>query len=87
MPDPKLPSVEPSSTKPTEQAKEPPPVSPIPKAPPSPPDKNAGRTRCEVYSRVSGYLRPVRSWNEGKQAEFFDRVTYDGEQASLKVDK
>jgi len=34
------------------------------------------RTRCEVYSRVSGYLRPVQQWNEGKQAEFDDRVTF-----------
>lgn len=25
---------------------------------------------CEVYSRVVGYLRPVRQWNEGKQEEF-----------------
>jgi hypothetical protein len=29
--------------------------------------------RCEVYSRVVGYLRPVAQWNEGKQAEFADR--------------
>ena len=38
------------------------------------------RTRCEVYSRVSGYLRPVQQWNEGKQAEFDDRVTFKVEQ-------
>ena len=29
--------------------------------------------RCEVYSRVVGYLRPVAQWNIGKQAEFGDR--------------
>ncbi len=34
------------------------------------------RTRCEVYSRVVGYLRPVGQWNEGKQEEFKDRVTF-----------
>ena len=34
------------------------------------------RTRCEVYSRVVGYLRPVDQWNEGKQAEFYQRKTY-----------
>lgn len=34
------------------------------------------RQRCEVYSRVSGYLRPVNSWNKGKQAEFDDRKEY-----------
>ncbi len=27
-------------------------------------------SQCEVYSRVVGYLRPVSSWNEGKQEEF-----------------
>lgn len=32
--------------------------------------------RCEVYSRVVGYLRPVAQWNEGKQAEFRERKAY-----------
>jgi len=32
--------------------------------------------RCEVYSRVVGYLRPVAQWNEGKQAEFSQRKAY-----------
>lgn len=27
-------------------------------------------SRCEVYSRVVGYLRPVDQWNAGKQSEF-----------------
>ncbi|RPI73051.1 MAG: anaerobic ribonucleoside-triphosphate reductase, partial [Desulfobacteraceae bacterium] len=31
---------------------------------------------CEVYSRVVGYLRPVRQWNAGKKAEFGERRTY-----------
>ncbi len=30
----------------------------------------------EVYSRVVGYLRPVKQWNDGKQAEFAMRKTY-----------
>ncbi|SHK64184.1 ribonucleoside-triphosphate reductase class III catalytic subunit [Desulfatibacillum alkenivorans DSM 16219] len=30
----------------------------------------------EVYSRVVGYLRPVRQWNDGKQAEFSLRKTF-----------
>ncbi|MBI9077994.1 MAG: ribonucleoside triphosphate reductase [Desulfatibacillum sp.] len=30
----------------------------------------------EVYSRVVGYLRPVRQWNDGKQAEFALRKTF-----------
>jgi ribonucleoside-triphosphate reductase len=30
----------------------------------------------EVYSRIVGYLRPVRTWNDGKQQEFKDRTPY-----------
>jgi len=32
---------------------------------------------CEVYSRIVGYLRPVDQWNDGKQAEFAIRRTFD----------
>ena len=35
--------------------------------------KKITRQRCEVYSRVVGYLRPVSQWNDGKQAEFNER--------------
>ncbi|RJP79610.1 MAG: ribonucleoside triphosphate reductase [Desulfobacteraceae bacterium] len=31
----------------------------------------------EVYSRVVGYLRPVKQWNNGKQTEFTMRKTYN----------
>jgi len=31
---------------------------------------------CDIYSRVVGYFRPVRNWNEGKQEEFRQRVEY-----------
>ncbi len=30
----------------------------------------------EVYSRVVGYLRPVKQWNDGKQSEFVMRRTF-----------
>jgi len=33
--------------------------------------------KCEVYSRVVGYLRPVDQWNDGKQSEFRIRQTFD----------
>ena len=33
-------------------------------------------TKCEVYSRVVGYLRPVSLCNEGKREEFKIRRTY-----------
>jgi ribonucleoside-triphosphate reductase len=32
--------------------------------------------KAEVYSRVVGYLRPVRQWNDGKQAEYRKRKTF-----------
>ena len=35
------------------------------------------RTKCEVYSRSVGYLRPVSMWNEGKQEEFKDRKVFE----------
>jgi len=34
------------------------------------------RESCEVYSRIVGYLRPVKQWNKGKQEEFAARRTY-----------
>ena len=34
------------------------------------------RTKCEIWSRAVGYLRPVEQWNVGKQEEFKDRVNY-----------
>jgi ribonucleoside-triphosphate reductase len=37
----------------------------------------AQRTKCEVYSRVVGYIRPVQQWNEGKQAEYSDRLEFN----------
>jgi len=31
------------------------------------------RTRCEVWTRVMGYHRPVAAWNAGKQSEHRER--------------
>jgi len=31
---------------------------------------------CEVYSRVVGYYRPVKNWNQGKQQEFKERKAF-----------
>jgi anaerobic ribonucleoside-triphosphate reductase len=31
---------------------------------------------AELYSRIVGYLRSVKLWNDGKIAEFGDRATY-----------
>lgn len=35
-----------------------------------------GKT-TEVYSRITGYYRPVQNWNDGKRAEFAARKVYD----------
>jgi ribonucleoside-triphosphate reductase len=39
--------------------------------------------KTEVYSRITGYYRPVQNWNDGKSQEYKDRVVYaklDGKQ-------
>ncbi len=33
--------------------------------------------KTEVYSRITGYYRPVQNWNDGKTQEFKDRKVYD----------
>lgn len=38
---------------------------------------NSKRTKCERFSRIVGYIRPVSGWNEGKAREFEDRQTFD----------
>ena len=42
-----------------------------------------GRT-TEVYSRITGYYRPVQNWNDGKLEEFHARKTYDIANSHLK---
>ncbi len=32
---------------------------------------------AEVYSRITGYYRPVKNWNDGKAQEYRDRTVYD----------
>jgi len=34
------------------------------------------RTKCERYSRIVGYLRPVDAWNPGKFEEFKERKVF-----------
>jgi len=33
--------------------------------------------KTEVYSRITGYYRPVQNWNDGKSQEFKDRLVYN----------
>lgn len=42
--------------------------------------KNSSLTnfqKCEVYSRVVGYIRPVEQWHKGKRQEYGERVEYN----------
>ena len=41
-----------------------------------------GKT-TEVYSRITGYYRPVQNWNVGKSEEFKERKTYNIETSIL----
>ena len=41
------------------------------------PTTSPERTKCEVYSRCVGYIRPVQNWNDGKKAEWNDRVEFN----------
>ena len=40
--------------------------------------------KAEVYSRITGYYRPVQNWNEGKTQEYKNRTTYDIGRSVLK---
>ncbi len=38
--------------------------------------KDEERTRCEIWTRVMGYHRPVTSFNPGKQSEYRERQVF-----------
>jgi ribonucleoside-triphosphate reductase len=55
---------------------------------------NGNKCKCdqcsqetEVYSRIVGYLRPVKQWNDGKQAEFKKRHTFKISNAVIEEDR
>ena len=43
------------------------------------------KTKCEIFSRVVGYLRPVSNWNEGKEEEFKDRTYFEVSEPKSRV--
>ena len=43
--------------------------------------------KTEVYSRITGYYRPVQNWNDGKTQEFKERKEYDMAVSALHVKK
>ena len=40
--------------------------------------------KTEVYSRITGYYRPVQNWNDGKAQEYRNRKVYDIENSYMK---
>ncbi|MCR5300293.1 MAG: ribonucleoside triphosphate reductase [Erysipelotrichaceae bacterium] len=47
---------------------------------------HCGKT-TEVYSRITGYYRPVQNWNKGKAQEYKDRKTYSFQGLGQKLEK
>lgn len=43
------------------------------------------RQRCEIWTRVMGYHRPVSSFNIGKQGEFHERTPFTESRAALEA--
>lgn len=41
---------------------------------------------CEVYTRIVGYLRPIKQWNKGKRAEYDDRKTIPSNRVETKCE-
>jgi hypothetical protein len=47
--------------------------------------KDEERTRCEVWTRVMGYHRPVSAFNGGKRAEHADRAYFCEQPTSMQA--
>jgi ribonucleoside-triphosphate reductase len=43
--------------------------------------------KTEVYSRITGYYRPVQNWNDGKLQEYHDRLEYNIDEKTLAIDE
>ena len=43
--------------------------------------------KTEIFSRVSGYHRPVSNWNKGKKEEFADRLTFDVQKSLMRKNR
>ena len=43
--------------------------------------------KTEVYSRITGYYRPVQNWNDGKSQEYKDRKNYKIAASSAPVER
>jgi anaerobic ribonucleoside-triphosphate reductase-like protein len=48
--------------------------------------KDEERQRCEIWTRVMGYHRPVSSFNIGKKGEFYGRRFFEEQRNSSPVE-
>ncbi|MBO7735223.1 MAG: hypothetical protein J6S67_21845 [Methanobrevibacter sp.] len=44
--------------------------------------KEEERQKCEIWTRVMGYHRPVSEFNRGKKVEYFERLCYTEEKVN-----
>lgn len=49
--------------------------------------KEEERTKCEVWTRVMGYHRPIDSFNKGKKSEYYARKCFTEEKAVQKLNE
>jgi len=43
--------------------------------------KDEERQKCEIWTRVMGYYRPVSEFNIGKKSEHYERVLFEEKRA------
>lgn len=49
--------------------------------------KDEERQKCEIWTRVMGYHRPVSEFNKGKKSEFYSRKCFTEVKAVVGLDK
>lgn len=49
--------------------------------------KEEERQKCEIWTRVMGYHRPVSEYNKGKKSEFYSRVYFKEEKAMRPISR
>ena len=47
--------------------------------------KDDERQKCEVWTRVMGYHRPIDSFNRGKKSEYYERMCFNENKALTKL--
>lgn len=43
------------------------------------------RQKCEIWTRVMGYHRPVSEFNKGKRSEFYERKCFKEEKITPQI--